>query len=109
MTGRLPAEGLDHDAIRAKLSAFREHDLAWRSGKLWAYVYPPPEHVGAIQKYAYLEYLTENGLDPTAFPSLVAMENGVMDFCRTHLSGDENVVGSFTTGGTESCLLAVKT
>lgn len=109
MTGRLPAEGLDHDAIRAKLSAFREHDLAWRSGKLWAYVYPPPEHVGAIQKHAYLEYLTENGLDPTAFPSLVAMENGVMDFCRVHLSGDDDVVGSFTTGGTESCLLAVKT
>lgn len=105
----LPQEGLSDDAIRERLAAFREHDLAWRSGKLWAYVYPPPEHVAAIQKHAYLEYLTENGLDPTAFPSLVAMENDVMAFCRMHLSGDERVVGSFTTGGTESCLLAVKT
>lgn len=105
----LPAEGLDSDEIRARLTAFRENDLAWRSGKLWAYVYPPPEHVAVIQKHAFLEYLTENGLDPTAFPSLVAMENGVLDFCRAHLSGDDQVVGSFTTGGTESCLLAVKT
>ena len=105
----LPAEGLAAEAIRTRLTAFRERDLAWRSGKLWAYVYPPPADVEAIQKHAYLEYLTENGLDPTAFPSLVAMENDVLQFCREHLSGDEEVAGSFTTGGTESCLLAVKT
>ena len=105
----LPAEGLGSDVINERLAAFRANDLAWQTGKLWAYVYPPPAHVASIQKHAYLEYLTENGLDPTAFPSLVAMENDVLEFCRLHLSGDENVCGSFTTGGTESCLLAVKT
>lgn len=105
----LPVEGLDHDAINQRLAGFRERDLAWRSGKLWAYVYPPPDSIATIQKHAYLEYLTENGLDPTAFPSLVEMENQVLDFCRIHLSGDADVCGSFTTGGTESCLLAVKT
>jgi glutamate/tyrosine decarboxylase-like PLP-dependent enzyme len=36
------------------------------------------------------------------------MENEVVSMAAAHLSGDEDVAGSFTSGGTESILLAVK-
>jgi glutamate/tyrosine decarboxylase-like PLP-dependent enzyme len=50
-----------------------------------------------------------NGLDPTTFTSVAVMEGEVVAFARDLLGGDRDVVGSVTTGGTESCLLAVKT
>jgi glutamate/tyrosine decarboxylase-like PLP-dependent enzyme len=49
-----------------------------------------------------------NGLDPTAFPSLLAMENALVGAAARLLGGDDAVVGSVTGGGTESLLLAVK-
>ena len=61
-----------------------------------------------IVEKAYTSYLWENALDPTLFPSLMEMENEVLEMARVHLRGDENVVGSFTSGGTESIMLAVK-
>ena len=42
------------------------------------------------------------------FPSLLRLENEIVAMARTHLNGDENVVGNFTSGGTESIILAVK-
>jgi glutamate/tyrosine decarboxylase-like PLP-dependent enzyme len=50
-----------------------------------------------------------NGLDPTTFTSVAVMEREVIEFARDILGGDTDVVGTVTTGGTESCLLAVKT
>ena len=53
-----------------------------------------------------------NGLDPTAFPSLLAMENDLVAAAGTLLGGGPggvgSVVGSVTSGGTESLILAVK-
>jgi glutamate/tyrosine decarboxylase-like PLP-dependent enzyme len=54
-------------------------------------------------------YLTENALDPTTFPSTLRLENEVVGMVANLLRGDENVVGNFTSGGTESLILAVKT
>src|SRR5690606_41691980 len=50
-----------------------------------------------------------SGLDPTAFPAVVAREREVLGFARGILRGDDDVVGTVAGGGTESCLLAVKT
>ena len=43
MTRRLglPAEGLEPAALLELLERYREHDVDWRSGKLWAYVFDP--------------------------------------------------------------------
>ncbi len=95
--------------ILEKLSDFRENDIPWREGRLWSYVYYLDKETEEIGKLAYMEYLTENGIDATAFSSLQKMENEVIHFCREILRGDEQVVGTLTTGGTESILLAVKT
>ena len=106
---KIPQQGSAGPDVLKKLLSLRENDLNWRSGRVWAYVYPPGDETEKIQKTAYMEFLTENALDPTAFPSLRHMENDIISMCASHLNGDEHVVGSFTSGGTESCLLAVKT
>jgi sphinganine-1-phosphate aldolase len=48
-----------------------------------------------------------NGLDPTTFPSVALLEGDLVAFGRRMLHGPD-AVGSVTSGGTESCLLAVK-
>lgn len=104
----LPPRGLSPAAISERLEQYREQDVDWRSGKLWAYVYDPGLEAEQVIKQAYLAYLSENGLDPTVFPSLVRFENEIVSIAAAHLQGDEQVVGNFTSGGTESIMLAVK-
>ncbi|MBK6519607.1 MAG: aspartate aminotransferase family protein [Polyangiaceae bacterium] len=105
----IPSEGLSKSEVLRRVEAAREHDWPWREGKLFAYVFEAGPEVEEVGKQAYMAYLTENGLDPTTFPSLLKFENDLVDMARRHLGGDERVVGNFTSGGTESILLAVKT
>jgi sphinganine-1-phosphate aldolase len=104
----MPAVGLSAEEIAEQLESHRAADLKWRSGKVFAYIFDPGEQAEAVIKRAYMAYLTENGLDPTAFPSLLKFENEVVAMAAAHLHGDAEVVGNFTSGGTESIILAVK-
>ncbi len=97
------------DDIFAALEGFAARDAEWRTGRTFAYVYDPGADVEEVAKRAYMRFLTENALAPGAFPSLVKLENEVVGFALNHLNAPEGAAGSFTTGGTESCLLAVKT
>lgn len=105
----MPIRGRSEAQIAADLDAAAHRDMNWRAGGTFAYTYHGGDDVERVAKHAYMRFLTENGLDPTAYPSLVKFENDLIEFARSHLSGDEGVVGNFTSGGTESCLLAVKT
>ncbi len=105
---RIPEKGWTRDAIHEQLERFRQGDMPWRNGRTWAYVYDPGQEAEQVIKEAFMAYLTENGLDPTVFPSALQMENEVVAMAAGHLGGDENVVGNFTSGGTESLILAVK-
>lgn len=42
------------------------------------------------------------------YPSILQLERDVVSMVASLMSGDENVVGNFTYGGTESIMLAVK-
>lgn len=105
---KIPDKGLDKDTVFEKLERFRDDDANWREGKTFGYVFDAGEEVNEVGKKAFTMYLSENGLDPTVYTSLLKLENEVVDMARAHLNGDENVVGSFTSGGTESCMLALK-
>ncbi|MBW2219894.1 MAG: aspartate aminotransferase family protein [Deltaproteobacteria bacterium] len=106
---RIPEKGLDKDEIFKQMTVFREEDLDWRSGRVMGYIYDAGKEAEEIGKKAYMMYLTENGLDPTAFPSLARFENELVSMVADHVGGDKDVVGNFTSGGTESILMAVKT
>lgn len=107
----LSPNGLPRDEVLAQLAEMRrrERDLDWRSGKVLAYTFDAGPELEEVVKSAYSMYLTENLLDPTAFPSLRRMEGEVVRAVADLLRGDEAVVGNYTAGGTESILLAVKT
>lgn len=105
---RIPEKGLGTDALFERLEGYRADDMPWRNGRTWAYVYDPGEEAEAVVKRAYASYLTENALDPTVFPSALRLEREVVSMAAAHLGGDERVVGNFTSGGTESIMLAVK-
>lgn len=106
----LPATGWTSDQIFAALAELRARDLPTEGGAAFAYVYDPGERAASeIAAEAYRRFLGANGLDPTAFPSLVRLENDVVGFAAQHLGGGPEAAGTFTSGGTESLLLAVKT
>lgn len=105
----LPAHGLETDALFRRLESFRSDDLPWRQGRTLAYVYDPGPEAEEVIKRAFASFLTENALDPTSFPSALRLENEVVGMAIAHLRGDEQAAGSFTSGGTESLFLALKT
>jgi sphinganine-1-phosphate aldolase len=106
---RIPEKGLPREVVFAALDAFGKKDLDVKAGRTFAYIYDAGEEVDQVAKQAYTRYLTENALDPTVYPSLMRMENELVAMAAHHLNGDEKVAGNFTSGGTESCMLAVKT
>jgi sphinganine-1-phosphate aldolase len=93
----------------AELAALRSRDVPHEGGRLFAYVF---EHgdpdLGRLQLEAYAAFSAVNALDPTAFPSVVALENDVVGSMLDLFTAPAGAVGTFTSGGTESCMLAVK-
>ena len=100
----------DPDLVLAELSALRAADAPTHGGHVLSYVYDSGlAELDALAAAAIALVQPVNGLDPTTFTSVAVMERDVVAFARALLNGDDDVVGSVTTGGTESCLLAVKT
>ncbi|MER7280305.1 aminotransferase class V-fold PLP-dependent enzyme [Dactylosporangium sp. NPDC000244] len=105
----LPERGVPARDVLAELKELREHDLPTHGGRLFAYVYDPGlAGLDDLAAAAHALASHVNGLDPTAFPSLLAMENDLVGAAAQVLGGDEHTVGSVTSGGTESLILAVK-
>jgi glutamate/tyrosine decarboxylase-like PLP-dependent enzyme len=105
----LPEVGESADQILDELAALRSRDLPTHGGRLFAYVYDPAlDGLDDLAAAAHRLAAHVNGLDPTAFPSLLAMENDLVAAAASLLGGAGSAVGSVTSGGTESLILAVK-
>ena len=102
----MPQQGMSTDEVFARLDEYRQDDLPVKGGRAWGFVYDAGPEVDAVKQRAVVTYLGKNGLDPTVFPSLERLENDILAIARDHLNGGEEVVGTFTSGGTESCMLA---
>ncbi|WP_053643912.1 MULTISPECIES: pyridoxal phosphate-dependent decarboxylase family protein [unclassified Streptomyces] len=95
--------------VLAELRGLREADAPTRGGRTFAYVYDAGiEGLDELAAAAYTAFATVNGLDPTVFPSVARLENDVVGAVAA-LLGAPGAQGTFTSGGTESILLAVKT
>jgi len=106
---QIPAKGIDRKQIFDTLETYRANDLKWREGRAFGLIFDAGPEVMAVGKEAYNAFLTENGMDFSAFQSLTRIENELVAMTAAHLRGDDKVVGNFTSGGTESIILAVKT
>ncbi|MEI3842994.1 MULTISPECIES: pyridoxal phosphate-dependent decarboxylase family protein [unclassified Microbacterium] len=105
------------EEILDRLRRLRAGDAPTHGGRVLAYVYDAglPELDELADEAARLSRPV-NGLDPTVFPSVAVMERELLGFVRHALHGGSRTgrgiggaVGTVTSGGTESCLLAVKT
>lgn len=96
--------------ILSSLRTLREGDAPTHGGRVLSYVYDPGlAELDELAADAARLMQPVNGLDPTTFGSVAALERDLLGFVRGLLHGDDDVVGTATSGGTESCLLAVKT
>jgi sphinganine-1-phosphate aldolase len=105
----LPQKGRSKEDVLDAMRAARDHDIKWQRGRVFGLVYHISEEIDELLKEAFTMFFTENGLNPTAFPSLRRFESEVVAMTASLLGGDANVCGNMTTGGTESLLMAVKT
>lgn len=95
------------DDVVAELQDIAAKDGEWGFGRAFTYVFDGPD-LSELTAEAMRLFAGSNGLDPTAFPSFVRFENDLVAFARSILNGDDQVVGSVTSGGTESIILATK-
>ena len=100
----IPQQGLSKEEILNALQVLKSRDMDWKAGKVWCYVYDPGQDPAEVTREAYVSYLTENGLDPSVFPSLLKVETDVVRATINLLRGDSEAVGHLTTGGTERLL-----
>ena len=103
-----PTTAATTDEVLATLRALQSMDLPAHGGRTLAYVYDSGlADADAVGLEALAMFAASNGLDPTAFPSLLRMENDLVALTGGLLDAPEGFAGSVTSGGTESILLAV--
>ena len=72
MVNALPDKGVPGEQVLAELRELRAADLPTHGGRLFAYVYDPGlDGLDELAHEAYAVSAHVNGLDPTAFPSLL--------------------------------------
>ena len=103
-----PAAPMPTDEVLATLRELQAGDLPAHGGRTLAYVYDSGlADADAVGLDALAMFASSNGLDPTAFPSLLRMENDLVALAGGLLDAPAGFAGSVTSGGTESILLAV--
>jgi sphinganine-1-phosphate aldolase len=109
----LPEHSTDWKTLREQMLAMRGNDIDWRAGRTPLHVYFAGDDVLDIAREAYGMFIygmfmSENGLAPAAFPSLAQMQHDILEIAIDLLGGGVRAAGSFTSGGTESIILAVR-
>ncbi len=107
MSPAFPERGLADPDILEWLAAERSRDLA-PDGRAFAFVYDAGEPVRALARDAFAACMGANGLDPTVYPSVRAIERRLVRACLDIARAKSEAVGTATAGGTESVMLAVK-
>lgn len=98
------------DDVMKKLLSASEMDPDSSTGRLFAYIYETGrEDLARAAREAYSLFINTNALDPLVFKSALYFEREIVGWARRLAGGSEEVVGTVTSGGTESIILAVKT
>ena len=105
----MPETGRSADDVLQELKGYASGDPDYRHARLWSLVYYLDEEHADFLGQAYGAFSSANGLNPTAFKSLKRFESDIIAAVAHLLNGTPDVCGVVTSGGTESCLLAVKT
>ena len=104
----LPEHGRSPEEIAHALQAIRADDPPVHGGRVMAYVYDAGDAEATSSALEALAAFGEvNALDPTTFPSVARLENELVGWGLDLMRGPHDSVGLVSSGGTESCILAV--
>ncbi len=106
---KLPVQGLERAEVLAEIKrlADREHG-AWREGYASGAVYHgDPEHIEFLNQ-VYALHSQSNPLHADLWPSASKYEAEIVAMTATLLGIEDEPVGTVTSGGTESILMAMK-
>ncbi|MGB7449590.1 MAG: aminotransferase class V-fold PLP-dependent enzyme [Ornithinimicrobium sp.] len=104
----MPDQGLHPEQLRDRWGTYAGDDVDWRGGRSWSLVYDsPPWHADLVDDAAAL-FAHENGLSHSAFPSAARFESETISMVSSVVAPDTDTYGVFTSGGTESLMVAVK-
>jgi len=104
----IPVTGLSAQSIVTSFDEMSVHDVQWRDGKAFSLAYNAGPEVLAVAEEAYRRFSGANALNTAAFPSLRQMQGEVIEMAGAWLGSPTAAAGYFTSGGTESILMAVK-
>ena len=106
-TRQIPDRGIAKAELLEELDSMSATDGDWKSGKVWSLVYHIDDEHHRFLEEAFGKYFSTNFLNPVVFKSLKRMETEVVRMTAEMLHGDDEVVGTMTSGGTESIIMAV--
>ena len=109
MKTKFPSKGMPGNQIFDEIKGMKSGDSNWVNGRLFSLVFNAGEEIKDFSEKAFTIFINENSLSPFNFPSLLKMENEVVGMMIDLLGGDNHTAGSFTTGGTESLMVVIKT
>jgi glutamate/tyrosine decarboxylase-like PLP-dependent enzyme len=109
---RIPQEGRSRDEVLAELQAMADEERPrWQDGYASGAVYAgEPEHVEFLNR-AYALHSQSNPLHLDLWPSAAKFEGEIVAMTAGMLGAggtDDQIVGTVTSGGTESILMAVR-
>ena len=104
----LPSLGQSAQNVLNRLDDLRATDVRWRDGRAFSLAYFAGPEVQTLAENAYKRCAGDNALNTAAFPSLRQMQADVLDFASHWLGAPGASAGYFTSGGTESILMALK-
>ena len=105
----IPKKGISRDTLLDEINTLKLKDVDWHGGSAFGYVYHTTDEHTKLKNDVFSIFSSTNALNPMAFPSLKKFEAEVVAMTSDMLGGNEKTVGSMTSGGTESILLAIKT
>ncbi|KAA0910013.1 aspartate aminotransferase family protein [Aquicoccus porphyridii] len=104
-----PETGQSRTEVLDILKSLRKNDIDWKRGRTPLYVFDAGDDVYEMGRAAFFEFFKENALGKNrAFPSVLKMENDIVDMSLDLLHGGPDACGFMTTGGTESIIQAVQ-
>lgn len=110
---RLPAEGRDRDEILEEMRAFYQlEESKWKDGYVSGTVYHgDQEHIDFLNEVSAINSQS-NPMHFDTWPSTIKFEAEIVSMTAQMLGADkteDEIVGTVSSGGTESILLAMKT
>jgi len=106
----MPKLGLSNDIILGHFNEMKnKSSYNYNDGMVSGAVYCKNQKLDELLGTLFSHFHKSNPLHTNLFPSVRKMEQDIVRIMINLFNGDENACGTFTSGGTESILLACKT